>query len=278
MSWPTAIRPARTPRLGARDGAGALLVELRRVDPAHVVRLEDLRIEHGPMLGERRRRVWPPSRGASGFHLHVGAGVAVLAARRFGVPTMSPSLPPRSTTAGLRLVPKPRASGRRREWWSKFIVDRDPPAGSHGSRSASGARSRSWEADGRACLRRSTGSSTVFRSRRSRRRGCRGCLRAVAGRQDLSARGLARSARCSPRTGPRARATGGAARWTVASWSPDGSTVAFTRCGAPRLTRTGASRTMSDLHRQVAPGPCPRSPPKDRASSRSHRTSSASRS
>ena len=51
MSRPTAIR-ARLELLdvGAADRVGALLVELRRVEPAHVVRLEDRRVEHAPML------------------------------------------------------------------------------------------------------------------------------------------------------------------------------------------------------------------------------------
>ena len=51
MSRPTAIG-ARLELLdvGAADRVGALLVELGRVDAAHVVRLEDLGIEHGPIL------------------------------------------------------------------------------------------------------------------------------------------------------------------------------------------------------------------------------------
>src|SRR4051794_28035143 len=53
--------PARLELLdiGAADRVGALLVEVGGVDPAHVVRLEDLRLEHGPMLWNRRA----PARG-----------------------------------------------------------------------------------------------------------------------------------------------------------------------------------------------------------------------
>ena len=53
MSLPTAIGPRlELLDVGPPDPVGAVLVELRRVDPADVVRLEDLRVEHG---GHRTR-------------------------------------------------------------------------------------------------------------------------------------------------------------------------------------------------------------------------------
>ena len=42
--------------VGSADGVRAVLVQLVAVDPAHVVRLEDLRVEHGVMLAPRRAR------------------------------------------------------------------------------------------------------------------------------------------------------------------------------------------------------------------------------
>src|SRR5207249_1072331 len=42
---------------GTHDRVGALLVQFRGVDPADVVRLEDLRIEHGPDANETTRTV-----------------------------------------------------------------------------------------------------------------------------------------------------------------------------------------------------------------------------
>ncbi len=51
MSWPTATRARlEVLRICPRDAVRAVLVELRRVDPADVVGLEDGRIEHGGML------------------------------------------------------------------------------------------------------------------------------------------------------------------------------------------------------------------------------------